>query len=83
MSPEILRETLVHKTSLYNLHKNDTYERCQVHSIYHVTESLSLLHPKIWNLIPVELKQSERLYSFIIKIKNWIPFGCPFRLCET
>ena len=31
LSPEILRETFVSKTSSYNVRKNDTFERCQVH----------------------------------------------------
>ena len=33
LSPEILRETFVSKTSLYNLRRNDTFEKCQVDSV--------------------------------------------------
>ena len=66
LSPEILRETFVSKTSSCNLRRNDTFEKRQVHSVYHGTESLSFLGPKIWDLVPVELKQSERL----LQIKN-------------
>ena len=36
LSPEILRETFVSKTSSYNLRKNDAFEKHQVHSVYHV-----------------------------------------------
>ena len=36
LSPEILSETFVSKKSLYNLRKNDTFEKRQVHSVYHV-----------------------------------------------
>ena len=81
--PEILRETFVSKKSSYNLRRNDTSEKYQVHSVYHGTESLSFLGPKIWVLVPVELKQSEILDSFKLKIKNWVPFICPCRLCKT
>ena len=56
LSPEILRETFVSKTSSYNLGRNDTVEKHQVHSAYHVTESLSFLGPKIWDLVPAEFK---------------------------
>ena len=70
LSPEILRETFVSKTSSYNLRRNDTFEKRKVHYVYHGTESLSFLGPKIWDLIPVELKQSDTLYSFKLKIKN-------------
>ena len=83
LSPDILREILVPKISLYNLCKNNTFERRQVHSVYHGTESLSFLGPKIWHLVPLELKQLESLEVFKLKIKKWIPFECPCRLCRT
>ena len=66
LPPEILRETFVSKTSSYNLRRNDTFQKCQVYSVYQGSESLSFLGPKIWDLVPVELKQSERL----LQIKN-------------
>ena len=47
LSPEILRETFVSKTSLHNLRRNDTFEKRKVHSVYHGTESLLFLRPKI------------------------------------
>ena len=47
LSPEILRETFVSKTSSYNLRRNDTFEKSKVHSVYHGTESLSFLGSKI------------------------------------
>ena len=74
LSPEILRKTFVSKTSSYNLLRSDAFEKCQVHSVYHGTESLSFLGPKRWDLVPVELKQPESLYSSKFKIKNWVPF---------
>ena len=47
LSPDILREIFVPKKALYNLRRNNTFERRQVHSAYHGTESLSFLGPKI------------------------------------
>ena len=83
LSPDILREILVPKISLYNFRRNNTFERRQVHSVYHGTESLSFLGPKIWDLVSLELKQLESLEVFKLKIKKWIPFECPCRLCRT
>ena len=82
-SPDILREIFVPKISLYNLHRNNTFERRQVDSVYHGTESLSFLGPKIWDLVPLELKQLESLEVFKLKIKKWIPFECPCRFSRT
>ena len=83
LSPDILREIFVPKTSLYNLRRNNAFERLFVHSVYHGTESLSFLGPKIWDLVPLELKQLESREVFKLKIKKWIPFECPWRLCRT
>ena len=82
-SPEILRETFVCKTSSYNLRRNDTFEKHKVHSAYHRAESLTFLGSKIWDLVPVDLKQSETLHSFKLKIKNWVLFECPYRIFKT
>ena len=66
-------ETFVPKTSSHNVCKNDTFERRQVHFEHHSPASFSFLGPKIWDLLPVELKQSDSIDSFKLKIKNWIP----------
>ena len=51
-------------------------------SVYHGTESLSFLGPKIWELVPSEIKQSESLETFKRRIKKWIAFQCPCRLYQ-
>ena len=48
LSPEVLRETFVSKTSSYNLRRNHTFEKRKVHSLYQGTESLSFLGPKLF-----------------------------------
>ena len=83
LSSENLRETFVSKTSPYNLRRNDTFEKNQVHPVYHGTESLLVLCPNMWDLVPLELKQSKSLDFFKLKIKNWVVFECPSRLCKT
>ena len=50
LSPEILRETFLSKTSSYKLRRSDTFEKRQAHSLYHDTWSLSFLGPNIWDL---------------------------------
>ena len=55
----------------------------KVHLLHSGTESLSFLGTKIWDLVPVELKQSESLDSLKLKIKNWMPCECPYRLWKT
>ena len=49
----------IKKTNPYTLRRNDTF------SLYHGTEPLSFLGPKIWELVLSEIRQSE---SFEITI---------------
>ena len=83
LSPDILREIFVPKISLHNLRRYNSFERRQVHSVYQDTELLSLVGPKIWDLVPLVLKKLESLEAFKLKIKKWIPFECPCGLPRT
>ena len=44
------------------------------------TETVSFLAPKIWDILPKEIKDSESLNIF--KITKWIPSECPCTLCK-
>ena len=48
--------------------------------MYHDTELLSYLGPKIWELVPEDAKQSESLEIFKNKIKKWVLSRCLRRL---
>ena len=64
MAHEILNEILQNRTSSYNLRKNSNFYVRKVHSVYHGTESLSSLSPKIWELVPEDIKQQKSLNIF-------------------
>ena len=82
MAPELLNAIFQNRTLPYNLRTNLSFSVRQVHSVYHGTESLSFLGPKIWELVPEDIKQSESLEIFKNKIKKWVPLKCPCRLCR-
>ena len=46
-------------------------------------EPLRNLARKIWNILPVEIKDVTSLHVFRQKIKTWIPIKCPCRICAT
>ena len=66
----------------YDLRNNNSFKRRRVNSVWHGTESVSYLGPKIWDLVPNEIKESESLNGFKFKIKRWVPEGCPCRICK-
>ena len=45
-------------------------------------ETLRSLGPKIWNILPNDIKSSPNLITFKIKIKPWTPVICPCNLCK-
>ena len=47
-----------------------------------VRKAYKNLGPRIWNLVPDNLKQLGDKDSFKTEIKNWILAKCPCRLCK-
>ena len=82
IAPEIMKELFSPKISHYDLRNNNSFKSRRVNSVWHGTESVSYLGPKIWDLVPNEIKESESLNAFKFKIKRWIPEECPCRMCK-
>ena len=41
-----------------------------------------IVGPKIWDLMPNEINESESLNAFKFKMKGWVPEGFPCRTCK-
>ena len=82
ISPPLLNEVFVPRQSNYELHGNNFLERRRVKSVRYGTESISSLAPKIWEILPNEIKDSDTLQIFKAKIKKWILVECPRRQCK-
>ena len=80
--PPILNDIFVPVSRPYNFRRNDTLQRRRVNSVRHGTESISFLGPKIWDLVPSDIKLSQSLSIFKRKIKKWVLLQCPCRLCK-
>ena len=83
MTPVFLNEIFQERYVPYNLRGNNPFRCRRANSVYHGTESLAFLGPKIWDLVPDEIKTSENVDIFKNKIKKWIPDNCPCRLCRV
>ena len=81
-APEITNELFAPKMSSYHLRNNYSFKRRRINSVWHDTESESCLGPKIWDLVPNEIKENESLNVFKFKIKRWVPEECPCRICK-
>ena len=84
MSPEIMNEVFKSRnTPHYNLRHTSLFSTDPIHSVFNGTESASYLGPKIWEQIPVEIKNKDSLDGFKTEIKKWKPSECPCRVCKT
>ena len=51
--------------------------------IYHGSESISNLGPKILDLLQSSLKENDSLEVFKQVVSKWKPENCPCRLCKV
>ena len=82
ISPEIMKDIFVLKhNNRYN--SNEVFITKNIRTEHYGKESLSYLGPKIWKIIPNDIKTSKSLKDFKLKIRKWKPDKCPCKLCKT
>ena len=52
-------------------------------STHYGMQSAGHLGPKIWNIVPQNIRESNSLNEFKSLIKFWKPDTCPCRLCKN
>ena len=57
----------------YDLRYQSEFSRPLVESVFDGIESISYLDPRIWDLVPLEMKQKESFTAFKKAIKTWKP----------
>ena len=57
-------------------------QTCNVPSEYKGTETISFKGPKIWAIVPDEIKNCSSLTDVNQKIIQWKPVGCACRICR-
>ena len=67
----------------FNLRRNRRFKPGNPKIVYYGTETISVLRPTLWIILPDEYRNSTSLKEFKSKIKNWVPLNCPCCLCET
>ena len=67
----------------YNLGQVSEFSRPLVKTVYHGTESISYLGPKIWDILPEKLKSIDNLEHFKKEIKTWKSDNCPCRMYKV
>ena len=82
-APQIFADIFSSRShSNYNLRHQSQFNFPRVKTVYNGTETVSFLGPKIWELVPSEIKEKTSLNAFKNAIKTWKPQNCPCRLCK-
>ena len=67
---------------MYNFTKKSTFEKQNMKSVYYGSETISFQDPKISELLPNNIKDSENFNIFKSNIKSWKPENSPCHLCR-
>ena len=83
LSPEIIKEVFPfnENATFYTRNKIKFYLRA-VKSVTFGSETLSHMTLKIWELVPVEIKNVESVVCFERATEKLKPMICPCRLCR-
>ena len=82
LGPEIMKGIFHFAQKSYNLRNDSALQRRRNGIVYFGKESISSLAPKIWEIVPCEIKNSKSQDVFKEKIKLWTTDKCPCRLCK-
>ena len=69
-------------THSYNLRNSLICGCYKIKTVRYGTETITYLGPKIWSIIPDEIRESASLETFRQKIKLWKLHSCPCRICK-
>ena len=84
IAPDIMNNIFELQNPSYNLRSScNRFRRENVKTVRYGIQSVRYLGPKIWELVPNNIKYSNSLCKFKILIKSWKPEACPYRLCKT
>ena len=83
-NPQIVNEIFrIRDETSYELRQRSCFHIPSVNTVFSGTESIRFLGPKIWELIPNDIKCLENLKDFKTAIKKWKPTSCPCRIWKT
>ena len=81
LSPEIMKSVFpIRIHNRYN--SNQIFQTRNVRTVHYGINSLAHLGPKIWSIIPEQIKSESCFETFKRKIKRWRPSACPCKLCK-
>ena len=83
LSSVLMSDLFSFKNTMYNIRGGGKLKMSNIKTTNYGSETISYLGPKVWDLVPNEIKSISSLDVFERKIKAWTPTTCPCRLCKA
>ena len=84
LSPEIMKQVFDFQEPYYNLRSETSqFRRENIKTTHYGIQSVKFLGPKIWAMVPQNIKNCKSLQEFKKLIKVWKPKACPSRMCKN
>ena len=90
LSPSFMKDIFTKNKSAYSKNvsvntrtKSMFYNSSNPKTVNYGLETLRSLRPKVWDMVPNQVKNCSSLSAFKSEIKKWIPRNCPCRICKT
>ena len=83
LSPKTMKDIFFSKNENYSFWSGTHLANRNIHAAHFGTDTITNLGPKIWKLVPDEIKNASSLLAFKSRIKTWTTDNCPCRLCKT
>ena len=83
LAPEIMKKVFEIQNPAYNFRSEAIhFKRENVKTTHYGIQLVRYLGPKIWDMVPNNIKNRSSLHKFENSIKSWKPNECPCRLCK-
>ena len=83
LSPTLMASIFPQREIPYNFRNLNPFQSTNVKTVYNGTETIAFRGPKVWDMVPEDIKNSSSLSEFKSNIKHWEPKGCTCRLCKV
>ena len=83
IAPTIVSELFSFSNINYDLRRGSPFHQPSVNTVWNGQETISHLGPKIWNMVPEEMKQKPSLFAFKREMKQCVDENCLCRICRN
>ena len=82
-SNQVMSELFNLRNINYDFRSQTDFELGPIYTTVYGVRSFKYFASKIWNIVPIDIRNSDSLSKFTTKMNSWKPVTCPCVLCHT